>query len=238
MVTAKIGGISDDGFIVDSIAYQLGGINNQITDEFGSDNDMAVTGGGRGWTAKTTINGEVFSAKGTSKVGAAQALYDSLSAEPETAPRIPVRVLPVDDDDEMTEAEIERCVAECMVSVRDYCECKCGGTNHGLGMARPERLVPLATVKGKKACACGCGQVTQRTYVPGHDARHHARINLHKWAAANGITGTDEALRKLKAAEARKAARDRRAAKRAVAKDRIEAVIAAPVAAKQDDLPF
>lgn len=189
----------------ESIAHVLGGINNQITDEYGSDNDMEVTGGGRGWTATTTIDGTEVSAKGTSKVDAAEALL----AE---AKRLSLLNLDLTDED-MTEAEFEQCVAECVGSIRPYCECKCGGQNHGAahGAAAP-------TLIGKKECACGCGEITQRRFVPGHDARYHARIALREWAAENGVTGSEEELRKAKAAALRKAARTRRAAKRAEVK--------------------
>lgn len=222
----------------ESIAHQLGGINNQITDDFGADNDLEVTGGGRGWTATTTINGKVLSAKGTSKVDAASALYDE-------AKRLHLLSLDLTDED-MTEGEFEQCVAECVGSIRPYCECKCDGRNHGAmhGAAAPVLI-------GKKECACGCGQTTQRRFVPGHDARYHARIALAEWAKENGVTGSEEELRKAKAAALRKAARERRAAKRAVAKARVEEVIPtiAPVTEKvtrtrkpkeqvADQLPF
>lgn len=214
-----------DGFVqTETVAYQLGGINNQITDDFGADNDLEVKGGGRGWTATTTRKGRVLTAKGTSKVAAAEALY-------EEAKRVATLELDLTDED-MTEAEFENCVSECVGSPRLFCECKCGGRNHGLmGGVKREEIVLL----GEKQCACGCGQTTNRTYVPGHDARHHGLLKLREWATANGQTGTDEELRKAKAAAMRKAARERRAALRAEVKAKAEAVAkaVAPKPAKQ-----
>lgn len=61
---------------MDNINFEIGGINNQITDEYGTDNDLEVTGGGKGWTATTTLNGEVITVKATSKLGAALAMLD------------------------------------------------------------------------------------------------------------------------------------------------------------------
>lgn len=222
----------------------IGGINNQITDEFGSDNDLEVTGGGRGWTATTTLDGEEISAKGSTKVGAAEALYEEVKR---------LAALAASDDltsEDMTEAEFEQCVAECATSERDFCECKCNGDNHGILAGRTTPAVIL----GKKQCACGCGEITNRVYVPGHDAKHHARLALIAYARANGLDEADlEAVKKAKVAEQRKAARGRRAERKAAAEQ--VAAKAAKVAAteakstrsrkaaepkspKGDDLPF
>lgn len=183
--------------MADSISYQIGGINNQITDDFGTDNDLEVTGGGRGWTATTTLRGEIISAKGTSKLGAAEALYDAVAA---------AAVRPATDDDE-PEGEMELpaefdgvCSLECMGSRSKYCDCRCEGANHGKGVGAA--FVPVAI--GPKPCACGCGEPTNRQFKAGHDARFH----FAERARAAGMTV--EAFRaKMKAArnEARKAKR-------------------------------
>lgn len=206
----------------ESINYQLGGINNQITDEFATDNDLEVTGGGKGWTATTTRrDGTVASAKGTSKLGAAEALYDLFKNGELAGDRL------VDNDDldfeDMSEGEIAQCVAECIDSVTRYCACKCNGRNHGAGAGEARTFT--ATL-GRKLCLCGCGGETQRQYVPGHDARHHGLIKLRAWATTNGIAGTDEELRKAKAAAARKAARERKAARKAAEAAKVAEVVA------------
>jgi hypothetical protein len=204
----------------ESIDYQISGINNQITDDFGTDNDLRVTGGGRGWTATTTFRGEQVSATATSKLAAAEALYDRFTAGDFTEADADNDPLSDDLDFEgMTEGEAAQCVAECVTSIRPFCECRCDGKNHGAmhGASAP-------TMLGPKPCKCGCGQTTNRTFVPGHDARYHGLVALREWAEANGQTGTDEELRKAKAAAMRKAARERRAAKRAEVKVKAEAV--------------
>jgi hypothetical protein len=217
----------------ESINHQIGGINNQITDEFGSRNDLTVTGGGRGWTARTSFNDDGFvEAKGTSKLGAAEALYEAIKAadRAQDYSNIIVRTGEALDltDEDMSEAEFEQCVAECVTSVRNYCDCKCQGRNHGAATGATG-----AILIGEKPCACGCGQTTQRRFVAGHDAKYHARVALIEFGLAEGILpegitpATDpakvkdadlEPVRKAKAANLRKAARERRAAKRAGAK--------------------
>lgn len=159
--------------MAESISYQIAGINNQITDEFGSDNDLEVTGGGRGWTATTTIGGVVRTVRHTSRLGAAEALYALIAAEDET-----------DDETDSVEEEFENCRDECQASERDYCECSCGGANHGVGLPNRHAVMLL----GKKDCACGCGGSTLRKYVPGHDARHHARLRAIEGARAAGVS--------------------------------------------------
>lgn len=191
----------------ETVGFQISGINNQLTDDFGTDNDLEVTGGGRGWTATTTADGEVYSAKGTSKLGAAEALYQMFKDGKNVEP---------DEDIE----EIEGCADECQSSESDFCRCKCGGINHGALVGRKAPVVQI----GKKLCKCGCGETTNRTFVPGHDARFHALEALTAWAEANGVTGTEEQLRKAKAAAVRKAARERRAKQRAAATKAAEKV--------------
>lgn len=224
----------------ESIGYQISGINNQITDDFGSDNDLEVTGGGKGWKATTTVDGEVYFAKGASKLAAAENLYDVIKNRT------------VAEDDPADVEEVEGCAAECQSSESAFCRCACGGANHGALVGRTEPVVLV----GDKLCACGCGEFTKRTYVPGHDARHHGLLKLVEWAEANGVlnpnddpTGYTETeiagARKAKAAAVRKAARERRAKLRA-AKDAKVTITAESLAkaeadgtvAPADDLPF
>lgn len=72
------------------------------------------------------------------------------------------------------------CAGECMVSKSPVCECECGGSNHGILVRLLSQSVPGTGGKpimlGPKPCACGCGGTTNRKYVPGHDARHHAAL--------------------------------------------------------------
>lgn len=247
----------------ESIEYQISGINNQITDEFGADNDLTVTGGGRGWTARTTVRGIVHSAKGTSKIAAAQNLYDFIKQmkagntegepQPEPEPESKTERATVDDaftllmaifpdlergeaDDDTTPGPIwvERggspflltvipCVGECMSGQSDLCECKCDGANHGLGSrafvaaweqanTKADRQAAIRsirpTVMGAKECLCGCGETTQRRFVPGHDARYHAALKRQQQAAERGVAIDDlPGILKAERAAARKAKR-------------------------------
>ena len=162
-----------------------------------------ITGGGKGWTATA---GE-HTGKGTSKDEAIKALM-LVVAKAETG----------FDEGDMSEGEIAKCVAECVESQRPYCECKCGGTNHGTG---PNGLIlvkgTFARQIGPKECLCGCGGLTDRTFVPGHDARYHAAQKTAAGAAAAGV-GIDEyaaqrtAERKTAANAKAKARREARAA--------------------------
>lgn len=225
----------------ETIAYQIAGINNQITDEFGSVNDMTVTGGGKGWTAKTTMrDGRVETSKGSSKLAAAENLYrhianNAVPVEEQIAPdggRLGEDL----DFEDMTEGEAAQCVAECVTSIKPYCECRCGGINHGAGVGGG-----MVARLGDKLCKCGCGESTKRQFVPGHDARYHAREALVKWGLENhilmpakGYTEADiEGVKEVKVKQQRKAARERRAAKRAKqAKIEAKAARAAAKAAK------
>ena len=198
--------MTDTGWTIEKghkepVAFVIGGINNQITDEFGADNDLEVTGGGRGWTATTTIDGEVYTAKGTSKVGAAEALYEAIKAANP--------VVTAESDDEAGE-EFEKCRLECQMSERDECQCSCEGANHGagLGVGRRVHAVPVTN----KFCQCGCGEITKRRFVPGHDARYH----FAQKAAALGLTADE--LRKANKAASNKAASEKRRAQRAAVK--------------------
>lgn len=229
----------------ETVEYTISGINNQITDEFGADNDLTVKGGGRGWTATTTIKGAVWSAKATSKLGAAEALYDAIKAdasftepgvtpdevmdEPKAAraPRLTmeevlaafVAVFPtttIADAGEDEEAgptwasgkltAIVPCNAECMSGTSDLCECRCQGANHGLAglsfltryteantaLQRQQAIADARpTVLGQKLCKCGCGETTNRTFRPGHDARYHGERLRAKQAADRGVSVAD-----------------------------------------------
>lgn len=185
----------------ETINHQLGGINNQITDEFGADNDMKVTGGGRGWTASTTLNGATVQAKGTSKLDAANRLYEQIKASFR-------EVLEPDEGDfeGMSPGEAARCVAECMTSIKPYCECRCDGANHGAGAGIKAILLV------SKECACGCGGITNRRFVPGHDARFHAAEK----ARAAGFSSVEEFRVKQKADRNARAATKRRAKRAAI----------------------
>ncbi len=203
------------------LSTELGLINNQITDDFGTDNDMLVRGGGHGWTATTTLKGVIIGAKGTSKLEAAQNLYDAVAAAASREAHASMTGEGEDggDFEGMTEAEAAKCVAECMTSRKPYCECRCMGKNHGaaVGMAMVARL-------GDKTCKCGCGQTTKRLFVPGHDARYHAAQKRAAAAEAAGL-GLDAYLDQRKEAK-REAARLARKARREAQK-----VVAAKAAA-------
>lgn len=98
------------------------------------------------------------------------------------------------------------CNAECMGSQKQYCDCRCGGANHGVGamafLAGISDGIPagvfqlkLAEIRpvqyGPKPCLCGCGETTLRRFVPGHDARYHSRIKREQQAADRGVSVQD-----------------------------------------------
>lgn len=158
--------------------------------------EIEVTGGGRGWTA--TADGEDLSCKAESKGMALALLRNTLQDR-------------ADEGESEIDESVEGCAAECQTSESAYCQCNCAGQNHG-ALVNPDQIV---VVIGQKRCACGeCDLTTKRTYAPGHDATHSAKLALIAWAKAAGITDLDEA-RKAKRAAQRKAARDRRAVRRA-----------------------
>jgi len=162
---------------------RIGLATNAIVDEINV--EPTISGGGTGWTATA---GE-FTAKGKSKAGAAEALVAVVLG----------RVRPVRVKKQRAPSLRDRglCNAECMGSVRLICECSCGGQNHGGGNARTWAV----TVVGEKECLCGCGQTTERRFVPGHDARFHAHERLLAGAAEAGL---DPAAYKVQMIEARK----------------------------------
>jgi len=160
---------------------RIGLADNAIVDETGE--YPTYSGGGTGWTA--TVGD--LSAKATSKAGAAEALVDLVLGR---------RDLRVKKTKAMKAAGIH-CNSECMGSVRLICECSCGGQNHGGGNARTWAV----TVVGAKECLCGCGQITERRFVPGHDARFHAAERLTEGAKEAGL---DLEAYKVQMIEARK----------------------------------
>jgi len=161
------------------------------------DVEVEVTGGGRGWTATATDeDGDTFTGKDTSKVGALQTLVAILTEG-------------VEEEDE-DEADEDECSEECRKATSRYCSCKCAGVHHR--GANPVWV-------GPKPCKCGCGETTKREFVAGHDARYHAAQALAAEAKRRGLT-VEQTKAALKVeANARKAekARARRAAKKAVA---------------------
>lgn len=115
---------------------------------------------------------------------------------------------------------ITPCVGECMEGKSDVCDCRCSGANHGLmrlallpgvtwTAVRGLRPVPF----GPKPCLCGCGETTDRKFVPGHDARYHARIKYEAERTSLGLTVEEYAEHRKQ--QARDKAKARRAARRA-----------------------
>ncbi len=142
--------------------------------------------------------------------------FDLIDRDPTDEDQVPGPVWHGDDL-----VEIIPCVAECMDGRSDICECKCGGANHGLagdlfvgaleagGMAHALGVI-RPTVHGPKPCLCGCGGITNRRFVPGHDAKYHGRIKREQQAKERGIS-VDE----VPAALARERRARRKAAKEA-----------------------
>lgn len=195
-------------------AQEIADLIEELEGEFGV--EIEVTGGGRGWAATATEDGvAVDVAKESSKLSALQVLQDGLAAWQMNGNQ---------SLEEIEAEEIEGCSDECQSSESAFCQCACDGANHGANITRTEPF--LLVVIGNKPCKCGCGEITKRQFAAGHDARYHGLVALREWAVANSVTGTDEELRKAKAASLRKAARERRAAKRAGEQVIAEAMIA------------
>jgi hypothetical protein len=162
---------------------------------------IEVTGGGRGWRAEATdAEGVIFRPlhSSTSKMDALITISNALDD------------MDVNGEDEPEDDfDMESCSAECQsANPNSPCSCKCGGANH------PKADGGSVVVMGEKQCACGCGQVTKRRYVAGHDARHHFALR----AEAAGMT-VEEYRKVLKAgrnAEAAAKRREARAAAKAV----------------------
>ena len=117
---------------------------------------------------------------------------------------------------------ITPCVGECMQGRSDVCDCRCMGANHGLmrigSLGSPtwseiEALRPVPF--GPKPCLCGCGGLTDRKFVPGHDARFHAMQDRIRRASAAGISLEELAEADTQARKERVRARkaERRAAR-------------------------
>lgn len=156
---------------------------------------IEVTGGGRGWTAKALLPDKTYAVKADSKLGVLSLMDNSLQE------------FDLERPDDMSDAEFERCIGECVNSKAPYCRCKCGGANHGIGHEKRG----FAAVIEPKRCLCGCGGTTQRLFVPGHDARYHARQALEARAKAAGRTVAEQVAAdkasKNAARKARRAAR-------------------------------
>lgn len=171
-------------------------------------------GGGRGQTAQLLHRGVLLTGKGTSRAAALADLEarvkDNTPAFPKGQParvtldealtqlqrahkgEIAVKdasTAPEERPDTVWSGKrittLYPCSGECLVSEAPTCKCDCQGRNHGLIHAVIGGVRPNPVVLGPKECACGCGGITQRKYVPGHDARHHAAIK----AAAKAATG-------------------------------------------------
>lgn len=208
---------------------------NAITDTYGiPQNAVEFGGGGKGQTA-TTTSGIILTGRGSSRLAAARDLQRQVAEVYATAPDGDVE----GDFEGMTEGEAERCVAECMTSQSDYCECKCDGANHGATSGRKTPAIRL----GRKTCACGCGLETQRRFVPGHDARFHAAEKARE-AGFETVEAWRVEMRKSRNERAATKRREKRAAIKAGA-DRIAAAAKAGTlvpgskpSPKGDDLPF
>ncbi len=180
--------------------HQIAGWENAVVDATGE--YPTYRGGGHGWTA--SVKDGSIAAKGTSKLAAVEALAALVSRED---------IEPIEDD--MTEAEEDRCVKECQTSTSNVCACKCGGTNHGALVGRP--AYRKAAVYGPKPCQCGCGETTLRQFVPGHDARYHAAQKRDAAAKAAGLSTLEYVAQqaKVKAAARSAKAKARRDARKA-----------------------
>lgn len=172
-------------------------IISEIEDEYGV--EVEVRGGGKGWTA-TATGDKVTTVKADNKATALSLLSNSLQ-EGEG-----------EDVEDAEEVDLDGCSEECQnANPNSPCTCKCGGANH------PGSDV---VVFGPKPCRCGCGEITKRRYVPGHDARHHFALR----AAAAGLDV--EAFRAQLKAERNKVAaakrREKRAADKAAGAEEVE----------------
>lgn len=167
----------------------------EVETEF--DVEITVTGGGRGWTASAdgSFGGEPITAKATSKADAIEALADLLEANRDA-----------DTDDAEPGEEFEGCSDECQSSTSSVCQCKCDGENHGSALGSKARVVSL----GEKPCRCGCGGITKREFVAGHDARF-ATMEAAK-AAGQTVEEYRAALKVERNKRAAAKRRDKRAA--------------------------
>ena len=215
----------------------------ELEESFGV--EIEVTGGGKGWTAKATQDGnDIDIAKATSKAEAIEALANGLAAWDLNGNQTLAEL------EGEAEGEESECSAECQSSQSNICQCKCDGANHGIALGAARLYTPV--MLGDKPCRCGCGQITKREFVAGHDAR----FATMQAAKAKGMT-VEEYRASLKVERNKRAAskrRDKRAAAKAAAPV-VEAKVAAVVAALKpapkpsrqrqvaevkhtDDLPF
>lgn len=154
--------------------------------------EIEVRGGGRGWTAIATMeSGKTLTVQSDSK-GEVLSLLDNSLQENES-----------DVEDLMEAVENGECSIECIsANPSSPCNCRCGGANH------PGHAVVI----GPKPCKCGCGEITKRLFVAGHDARYH----FAQRAAAEGLSVED--YRKALKVERNKVAAAKRREQRAAAK--------------------
>lgn len=176
-----------------------------------------ISGGGRGWTATV---GEI-----TVKASSKEEALTQLLAQAKAAGL---------EQGDMSDGEFARCVVECVDSIRPYCECKCQGANHGVGAAGLVMTTGrTATPLRPKACLCGCGGVTFRRFMPGHDAAYHAKQKMEAAAAAAGLTVEQytDARNRAKKSIINERTRAKRAAKKAAALAAVVEEVAAAVEA-------
>ena len=166
----------------------------------------AVTygGGGRGQTAQLLHRGTLLTGRGTTRAAAladlearvrdntpafpkgqpARVTLDEALTQLQRAQRAEIAVRDPDTNGGVPDAAwsgsrlvtIWPCSGECIVSEARTCKCDCRGHNHGIVHALVGGVRPNPIMIGPKPCACGCGGITQRKYVPGHDARHHSAL--------------------------------------------------------------
>jgi hypothetical protein len=173
----------------------------EIEAEYGV--EITVTGGGKGWTAEAVDDeGIILRVKADSKMGVLSLLDNSLQEQESTGEAEA-------DEDE------DGCSEECQnANPNSPCTCKCGGRNH------PGNDV---VVFGPKPCRCGCGEITKRRFVAGHDARFHFAERARALGlTADALRANLKRERNAKSAAARKA---KRAALKAAA-PAVEAAVA------------
>lgn len=169
-------------------ADRIAAFIEEMQDEF--EVEVEVTGGGKGWTATADDGTE---AKASSKMLALEALHNRLDEN-----RAEVEDEPEDEDFDLEGECSEICQKAKPGSV---CTCKCGGVHHPKSADGSE-----AVVLGPKPCKCGCGQITKRAFVAGHDAAFH----FAERARANGFDDPAEYKKALKVERNKKAAAKRR----------------------------
>jgi len=170
----------------------------EITEQYGV--EVEITGGGKGWTATATDEqGTEHTAKAESKMIALEALSNRLDEREEA-----------EEAEDMAEFDEESCSAECQsANPNTPCSCKCGGANH------PKASSGEVVVVGPKPCKCGCGQITNRAFFPGHDARYH--FAQRAVAAGMDVEVYRANLKAVRNAVAAAKRRERRAAAKAEA---------------------